>query len=236
MSRSFGITLRVWGDFALFSRPEMKVERVSYDVITPSAARGIVEAIYWKPEIRWVIDRIRMLAPIRTTTIRRNEVASKIPANSAGSAMKAGRGSLGVIVEEDRQQRAAIMLRNVDYLICAHFEIVSGESNPAKHLDQFNRRARSGQCFQRPYLGTRECPCDFELIEGSPPQTRLSESERDRDLGYMLHDIAYIPDTKGPIVESSAGRRLTAEPRFFHARMRDGWIDVPPLNGSEVRS
>jgi CRISPR-associated protein Cas5d len=236
MSKPFGVMIRVWGEFALFSRPEMKVERVSYDVITPSAARGIVEAIYWKPEIRWVVDRLRVLSPIRTTTMRRNEVASKIPANSASSAMKAGRGSLGLVVEEDRQQRAAIMLRDVDYLIGAHFEIVSGEANPAKHLDQFSRRARSGQCFQRPYLGTRECPCEFELIEGTPPDTRLGETERDRDLGYMLHDIAYIPDKHGTIIESSAGRRLTAEPRFFHARMRDGWIEVPPLNGSEVRS
>ncbi len=119
-----GIQIQVWGDFACFTRPEMKVERVSYDVITPSAARGIVEAIYWKPEIRWRITRIRVLKPIRFTSLRRNEVASKIPAGTAATAMKNGRGSLGMYIEEDRQQRAATLLRDVAYVIEAHFDIL----------------------------------------------------------------------------------------------------------------
>lgn len=225
----FGVLLHVWGDYALFSRPEMKVERVSYDVITPSAARGVLEAVYWKPEIRWVVDRLRVLKPIRLTPIRRNEVASKIPANAVGAAMKSGRGELGLVIEDDRQQRAAMVLKDVAYVIAAHFEIVSGEPNPAKHLDQFARRARAGKCFHRPYLGTREFPCDFELIEGDPPPLDPDFTEHTRDLGYMLNDIDYVPDPGGPIVESSRGQRLRAEPQFFRAIMNDGWIDVPPL-------
>ena len=159
------IQLEVWGDFACFTRPEMKVERVSYDVITPSAARGVVEAIYWKPEIRWRITRIRVLKPIRFTSLRRNEVASKIPAGNVATAMKNGRGTLGMYVEDDRQQRAATILRDVAYVIEAHFDILGGENNAGKHLDQFNRRARDGRCFQRPYLGCREFPAEFALIE-----------------------------------------------------------------------
>src|SRR3954452_17682460 len=143
------VKVHVWGDFACFTRPEMKVERVSYDVITPSAARGVIEAIYWKPEIRWRIDRIHVLNPIRFTSLRRNEVASKVPATIVARAMRTGRGNLGLYVEEDRQQRAATILRDVGYVIEAHFEILSGEPNAAKHLDQFNRRARDGRCFQR---------------------------------------------------------------------------------------
>jgi CRISPR-associated protein Cas5d len=125
---AYGIRLHCWGDFALFTRPEMKVERVSYDVITPSAARGVVEAFYWKPEIRWVVDRLHVLRPVRFTSQRRNEVGAKIPANAAAKAMRDGRGNLGLYVEEERQQRAALLLRDVAYLIEAHFEIVGGEA------------------------------------------------------------------------------------------------------------
>ena len=121
---AYGIKLHVWGDLACFTRPEMKVERVSYDVITPSAARGVVESIYWKPQIRWAIDRIHVLKPIRFTSLRRNEVGAKIPAGAAASAMKNGRGNLGMNIEEERQQRAALLLRDVAYLIEAHFEII----------------------------------------------------------------------------------------------------------------
>jgi len=113
---AYGIKLHCWGDFALFTRPEMKVERVSYDIITPSAARGIVSAIYWKPEIRWVIDRLRVLRPIRFTSQRRNEVGAKIPEARARSAMNAGKGNLGMYIEEERQQRAALLLRDVGYV------------------------------------------------------------------------------------------------------------------------
>jgi CRISPR-associated protein Cas5d len=218
---SMGIKLHIWGDFALFTRPEMKVERVSYDVITPSAARGVIEAIYWKPEIRWRIDRIHVLNPIRFTSLRRNEVASKVSATNVARAMKAGRGNLGLYIEDDRQQRAASILRDVGYVIHARFEIISGEPNVAKHLDQFNRRARNGQCFHRPYLGCREFAADFELVEADqaiPPVS--AELRGDRDLGYILHDI----DFANAMV-----------PRFFRATLRDGVLDVPSFETIEVR-
>ncbi len=217
-----GIRLHVWGEFACFTRPEMKVERVSYDVITPSAARGIVEAIYWKPEIRWRISRLHVLCPIRFTSLRRNEVASKVPAGSVSRVMKSGRGSLALYIEDDRQQRAATLLRDVEYVIEASFDILGGEDNPGKHLDQVNRRARAGQCYHRPYLGCREFPADFALIEKDDPlPASHDELMGERDLGYMLHDIDFAEDMS---------------PRFFRAVMRDGVIDVPPLASEEVRS
>jgi CRISPR-associated protein Cas5d len=215
------IKLHVWGDFACFTRPENKVERMSYDMITPSAARGVVEAVYWKPEILWSVTRVHVLNPIRFTSLRRNEVASKVPAASAARAMKAARGQLGLYVEGDRQQRAATILRDVAYVIVAHFDIVGGEPNVGKHLDQFNRRARDGRCFQRPYLGCREFPTDFALIEqGQPVPEADPELRGERDLGYMLHDIDF------------ADGMAT---RFFRATLRDGVLDVPPLEGKGVR-
>jgi len=218
---SFGIRLHCWGDFALFARPEFKAERVSYDVITPSAARGVVEAIYWKPQIRWSIDRICVLRPIRFTSQRRNEVASKIPANAVSSAMKSGNGNLGLYVEENRQQRAALLLRDVGYVIEAHFDIVDGEDNVAKHLDTFNRRARAGQAFTRPYFGTRENHAHFALLEGDEsPKDELPADQRNKDLGWMLHDIDF---------------KNNREPRFFHAQLQDGVIHVPPFDSEEVR-
>lgn len=219
---AYGIKLHCWGELACFTRPEMKVERVSYDVITPSAARGIIEAIYWKPEIRWVIDRLRVLKPIRFTSMRRNEVGSKIPATAAATTMQAGSGILGLYVEEARQQRATLLLRDVAYVIEAHFEIVGGEPNEAKHLDAFNRRARNGQCFTRPYLGCREFAADFELIENDaaipPSHSSLAGT---RDLGWMLHDIAFSNDR---------------QPRFFQAVMTDGVVAVPRLDSAKRRS
>ncbi len=210
---TYGVTLHCWGELACFTRPEMKVERASYDVITPSAARGIIEAIYWKPEIRWVVDRLRVLNPIRFTSIRRNEVGKKASAKAAASAMQCGSGSLGLYVEEQRQQRAALLLRDVAYVIHAHFEILGGEHNEAKHLDAFNRRARNGQCFQRPYLGCREFAADFALIENDSAILHCHPSLAGRrELGLMLHDIDF-----------ANGR----QPRFFQAVMQDGNIDVP---------
>jgi CRISPR-associated protein Cas5d len=207
---SYGIKLRVWGDYACFTRPEMKVERVSYDVMTPSAARGVLEAIYWKPNIRWVIDRIHVLNPIRFTNVRRNEIGSKLILGPALTAMKSGKARLGLFIEEDRQQRAATILRDVAYVIEAHFEFTSDKDNfPAKHRDVFERRAMKGQCFQRPYLGCREYPAAFELVDEEIPGSSLSG---ETDLGWMLHYIDY-----------AAGM----EPRFFRAVMQDGVIDVP---------
>ncbi len=212
------ILLHVWGELACFTRPEMKVERVSYDVITPSAARGILEAIYWKPQMRWQVTRLHVLRPIRFTSIRRNEVASKVPAGSVTKAMKAGRGDLGLYVEDDRQQRAATMLRDVAYLIEARFDLLEPGEEPGKHLAMFERRAKKGQCFHRPYLGTRECECQFEWVD-EPPPSALSGTGA-RDLGYMLHDIDFADGMN---------------PRFFRAIMRNGVIDVPPVDGEGVR-
>lgn len=236
-----GISLQITGDFACFSRPELHVERFSYDVITPSAARGIIEAIYWKPQIVWCVDRIHVLNPIRFTTIRRNEVAVKASERNARTAMNAGSGNIGILIEDHRQQRASTLLKDVAYVIEAHFEIlerrferggpeVSENEAAGKHLDMFNRRARNGQCFSRPFLGTREFPAEFSLVEGDLPPSSLPEDQRNKDLGLMLHDFAYIPDKKGTVVDSNQGRRLRAEPRFFHAHLRDGVIEVPPLS------
>ncbi|MYA86956.1 MAG: type I-C CRISPR-associated protein Cas5, partial [Boseongicola sp. SB0662_bin_57] len=157
-----GIRLLVKGRNACFTRPEMKAERVSYDVMTPSAARGILEAIHWKPAIRWIIDRIHVLRPVRFVSVRRNEIASKIPAANVRRAMKSNdlRG-LGLHVDEDRQQRSMLCLADVEYGIEAHFEMTrkaGPEDNPGKHAEMFRRRASRGQCFHQPCLGVREFP------------------------------------------------------------------------------
>jgi CRISPR-associated protein Cas5d len=219
---SYGIRLLVSGDHALFTRPEMKVERVSYDVMTPSAARGILEAIHWKPAILWVIDTIHMLEPIRFHSIRRNEVAHKVPAGKAKSAMKAGSlAGLHLVIEDERQQRAATVLTNVEYLIEAHFEMTEkagAEDTPAKHLDMFNRRARNGQCFHQPCLGTREFPACFRLVEPDAPLPAAIEETR--DLGFMLWDIDHARDRAS---------------LFFHARLEKGLVHVPQPGSSEIR-
>lgn len=201
---SYGVKLRVWGDYALFTRPEMKVERVSYDVMTPSAARGILEAIYWKPQIRWVIDRIHVLKPIQFQNLRRNEVANRVSVNKKDMEKKK---PLFRYIEDDRQQRASMVLRDVEYVIEAHFEFTSdNEQNEGKHLDMFRRRAEKGQCFHRPYLGCREFPAAFELCEEAPENPQ----KEDRDLGFMLHDIDF-------------GNNMN--PHFFRAVIKAGVID-----------
>lgn len=222
---TFGVRVRVWGERACFTRPEMKVERVSYDVITPSAARGILEAIHWKPAIRWHIDRIHVLRPIRFESIRRNEVGGKLSSASAARAMKAGStAGLATYVDEDRQQRAATVLRDVHYLIEAHFELTGragADDSVGKHLDIFNRRARKGQCFHAPCLGVREFPASFELLEDDAPLPEPTLGpDADKDLGWMLHDIDF-----------SDGMT----PHFFRARMQGGVIDVPPWQAGEVK-
>ena len=214
---SYGIRLHVWGERACFTRPEMKVERVSYDVMTPSAARGILEAIHWKPAIVWVVDRIHVLKPVRFQSFRRNEVGAKASAANAGSAMKKGTTEgLGIIVEDNRQQRATTLLTDVAYVIEAHFEMTGRagpEDTPAKHLAMFNRRAASGQCFHRPCLGVREFAADFALIpEGAElPQSHLPTDWQDRDLGWMMHDIDH------------AGGGVS---RFMRGQLKDGVLDV----------
>jgi len=211
---SYGIKLWVRGSRALFCRPELKAERVSYDVITPSAARGILEAIHWKPAIRWVIDKIYVLKPIRFESIRRNEVGSKISEGNIRRAMNAGSvDGLALYVDEDRQQRAATILKNVAYVIEAHFELTEkadADDTEGKHLEMFRRRASKGQCFHQPCLGTREFPAEFGFANGNieAPHPELKGS---RDLGWMLYDIAFDND------------RL---PVFYRPTMVDGVIDV----------
>lgn len=229
------IRLKVWGDYACFTRPEMKVERVSYDVITPSAARGILEAIYWKPQVRWVVERLHVLKPIRFTNLRRNEVASKASAANAKKAMKGTLdGPLCLVIEEDRQQRAATILRDVAYVIEARFELINDSEPVAKHYNMFKRRAEQGQYFHHPYLGTREFPCDFAWVDGALPEPDKS-LRGERDFGYMLHDIVYTPATgkEFDVIDSHVGRNLCASPHFFRARMVDGLIKIPPLEGRE---
>lgn len=214
---AFGVRLLVWGDLACFTRPEMKVERVSYDVMTPSAARGILEAIHWKPAIRWEVTRIHVLRPIRFQSIRRNEVADKASIANARSAMKAGTtAGLGIDVASARQQRAAMVLVDVAYVIEAQFELTAratAEDTAAKHISMFNRRAESGQCFHRPCLGAREFAAEFRLLaDGEPlPVSELTGEDRNRDLGWMTYEPGYGPDTPA---------------RFFRAKLTDGIVEV----------
>lgn len=210
------ITLHIWGDYACYTRPEFKSERVSYDVMTPSAARGILEAIHWKPAIVWVIDRIHVLKPIKFQTFRRNEVASKIPSGKMRTAMERGSlHGLGLAVDGDRQQRATIALSNVAYVIEAHFDMTAkagDDDSPAKHIEMFKRRAQKGQCFHRPCLGCREFAADFEWVDGAVPAHTLSPDQANRDLGWMLYDIEHRGDEKRPM--------------FFRGKLENGVLDV----------
>lgn len=230
---AYGIRLKVWGDYGCFTRPEMKVERVSYDVMTPSAARGILEAIHWKPAIHWVIDAIHVLETPRFQSIRRNEVGSKAPAGKIKSAMKRGNlEGLQILVDEDRQQRASTVLVKPAYVIAAHFELTDradGDDNEGKHLDTFNRRARRGQCFHQPCLGTREFAASFELIEPGEPTPEPEAAQRTRGLGFgeprrlgfMLWDIDHQAKGKPSM--------------FFDAVLRDGALKVPQPGSPEIR-
>lgn len=211
---AYGVKVRVWGERALFSRPEFKVERVSYDVITPSAARGILEAIHWKPAIRWVIERLHVLKPIRFEPLMVNEVAKKGPKNLPTAARDPAIPLPRVHTDDHRQQRKTLVLRDVDYVIEARFEVTAKagpEDSPAKHQAMIRRRLAKGQCFHRPYLGVREFPARFEAIDDIPtPQADALKGAR--DLGYMLHDIDFADGRK---------------PVFFRPTMVDGVIEVP---------
>lgn len=221
---AYGIRLKVWGEWASFNRPEMKVERVSYDVMTPSAARGILEAILWKPAIRWQVDRIHVINEIKFDNIRRNEVASKIPAGNVRAAMKGGEVTLCQYAAEDRQQRAATLLRDVCYVIDAHFEMTDkmGETDtPEKFYNMFLRRAREGQCFHRPYFGCREFSVQFELLEEGVPKIHASFAG-EKDLGWMLLDLDFSQKPTDPT------------PHFFRAILKDGVLEVPRMDGEEV--
>ncbi len=216
----YGITIRVSGDYALFTRPEMKVERVSYDVITPSAARGIIEAVYWKPAIRWVIDKIHVLKEIEFTNIRRNEVSEKASDSEARRRMNGtSNAPMFLSAVDNRQQRAALVLKNVDYVIEAHFEMTEkagAEDTVEKHYNIALRRLRKGQYFSAPCLGTREFGAKVEIIEdGLIPESPLGN----RDLGWMLYDL----DFSNP---------ADIQPKFFKAALTDGVLD---LTNVEVR-
>lgn len=232
VNRSF--CLEVEGEYACFTRPEMKVERVSYDVITPSAARGVFTSIFWKPAVRWVVTKIEVLKPIRWTSLRRNEV-DKVASTK----------SEGILIEDDRQQRASLILRDVAYRLHAELEFVppplrpkvqnpsldhlvqaeerldwAKDDNPGKYYAMFERRASRGQCFNQPYLGCREFDCAFKLVD--PTVTSPSPIDETRDLGFMLYDLDFADPT---------------EPKaaFFRPQINNGTIVVPPWSSAEVR-
>lgn len=237
--------LEVSGDFACFTRPEMKVERVSYDVITPSAARAVFESILWKPAIRWQVSKIEVLKPIRWINLRRNEVGSVASTRNIEGMMRSGTGQLGMYIEDERQQRAGLFLRDVQYRIHASFELrdpsshqpnfphlskrtvntdetdVNDEPDQAvKFMTMFERRASKGQCVNQPYLGCREFAADFRLVEVEDPYPEpVSET---RDLGYMLYDLDY----RNPV---------DPKPRFFRASLVSGVVNVPTWDSEEVR-
>ncbi len=206
------IKMEVWGDFALFTRPEMKTERVSYDVPTPSAARGMIESIYYHPGLKWIVDRIYVLNPICFTNIRRNEVKSKILGSAVKSAMKGNPDPIYIAASEDIVQRASMMLKSVHYVIEAHFEMTekANESdNPGKFQDIVKRRLQKGQCYSQPYLGTRECTAHFALWE----EEEIPSIPETRDLGWMLYDNDYSD-------------LQNIQPTFFRAKMKNGVIDL----------
>ncbi|MDO4285749.1 MAG: type I-C CRISPR-associated protein Cas5c [Eubacteriales bacterium] len=215
-----GVRVRVWGPYALFTRPEMKVERCSYDMITPSAARGILEAIYWHPGMRWVVDRIFVMKPIQFTSVRRNEVKSKVLGTAALQVMNGADREISLNAQNEIVQRASLLLQDVEYVIEAHFEMTeraSASDNPGKFKDITMRRLRRGECYHMPYFGCREFPANFALCEELPERTAY---EGERDLGFMLYDLDYSDAEGGGIV-----------PMFFRAVLHDGILDV---RGQEV--
>lgn len=206
------IQLEVWGAYALFSRPELKVERVSYDVPTPSAARGIVEAVYYHPGLRWVIDRIHVLNPIRFVSIRRNEVTDKISGRNVRQAAQGGSQPLYLVASQKIVQRSSLLLQDVHYVIEAHFEMTdkaAPSDNPGKFQDIVTRRMERGQCFHTPYFGCREFPVSFRRWPGGPIPT-IDET---RDLGLMLYDFDY-----------SDPAAIT--PTYFRARLEHGVLNT----------
>ena len=217
--------LEVSGDFACFTRPEMKVERVSYDVITPSAARAVFEAILWKPAIRWHVRRIEVLRPIRWVNLRRNELGGRISTRNVTAAMSNG-GTLAINIEDERQQRAGLFLRDVGYRLHADLEVLperAAAEPAAKYHAIFERRASKGQCINQPYLGCREFAAEFRLVDPEhEPVAIPDEIRQPRELGWMLYDLDYS-DPASPM------------PRFFKARMEQGVVEVPSWDSDEVR-
>lgn len=222
MNKAGKVRVKVWGDYALFSRPEFKVERVSYPVITPSAARGVLEAIFWKPEFRYQITRIGILKPGRQTSILRNEIGSR-------------QGKNPIIVERDRQQRTSLLLKDVAYIIEADIHLRPHATDPIyKYTDQFRRRVERGQYHHTPYLGTREFAAFFGPAgDETPPPLDL-------DIGTMLFDVAFVADKKRKeLTFKRPGKEKPipgyAQALFFHARIANGWLDVPQDLYRELR-
>lgn len=216
------IQVEVWGEYACFTRLEMKTERVSYDVMTPSAARGLLESVFWHPGLRYVIDRIHVCSPIRFTNIRRNEVKDTINARTVKAWIAKPKGELYLAASESIQQRAAMVLRDVHYIIEAHFDMTDKAApgdNPGKFQDIMKRRLTRGQCYSMPYFGTREFPAKFELCQEIPPCP--DELLGERDLGWMLLDMDY-----------SDPANIT--PMFFHAKLVDGMMEIPSIHSTEV--
>lgn len=215
--------LELTGDFACFTRPEMKVERVSYDMMTPSAARACFEAILWKPAIRWHIRKIEVLKPIRWINLRRNEVASVVSTRNVETAMKNGTGILGLNIEDDRQQRAGLFLRDVAYRVHADLEVLPNaapDNTPMKFQEMFERRANRGQCVNQPYLGCREFAANFRLVTDLAAEP--APIDETRELGFMLHDLDFT-------------QPADPTPRFFRAQMENGAVNVPAWDSEEVR-
>ncbi len=216
--------LELSGPYACFTRPEMKVERVSYDVMTPSAARACFEAILWKPAIRWHVRRIEVLKPIRWINLRRNEVSGVVSGRNVETAMNNGVGDLAQYIEEERQQRAGLFLRDVAYRVHADLEVLPGaapDNTPMKFQEMFARRATKGQCVNQPSLGCREFAAAFRLVEDLA--TKPPPIDDTRDLGFMLHDLDFSKPTD-------------PQPRFFRAALENGVVHVPAWDSEEVRS
>lgn len=216
------IQVEVWGEYACFSRPEFKTERCSYDVMTPSAARGLLESIFWHPGLKWTIDRIHVCNPIQFTNIRRNEVKDTISGRKVRTVMEKGQGEFYLATPE-RQQRAAMVLRDVHYVIDAHFDLTENAApsdNAGKFQDIIKRRLERGQCYSMPYLGTREFPAHFQRCTTLPPCP--DDLKGTRDLGWMLWDMDY-----------SDPKNIT--PKFFRATLEDGVLTVPTAGSGEVR-
>ena len=208
------VKVEVWGGYALFTRPEMKVERVSYDVMTPSAARGLLEAIYWHPGMRWIIDRIYVLNPILFTNIRRNEVSATVSASKVRTAMSGGDAELYLCTKDCIQQRAAMVLQNVHYVIEAHFVLTDQAApgdNAGKFCDIMRRRLEKGQCYHQPCFGTREFPAYFRAWQGGEIKTAYPDEQR--ELGFMLYDLDYSDPEN-------------IRPQFFRAVLNNGVLDV----------
>ena len=211
---SFGVKVEVWGDYALFSRPEMKTERVSYDVMTPSAARGLLSAIYWHPGLDWMVGKIYVCNKIKVANIRRNEVKSKLLGSKAYSAMHGATDELCLVTTDDIQQRASMVLKDVHYVIEAHFVMTpqaNSSDNEGKFCDIFWRRVEKGQFYHQPVFGCREFPANFKPFEGETVETSYPNEEK--DLGYMLYGIDY-----------SDMKNIT--PLFFRAVLQNGILDL----------